>query len=86
MKIKNLTWLADTMYNCSLDCTRNDENLSYAKGIFVGAIGAIMATYNIRLKEAINLARPSFRQLNKNVVPNNWIILMKNEDFAPIDP
>lgn len=80
--IKNPTWLADTMYNCSLDCTRNDNDLRYAKGIFVGAIGAIMAVYNVPLKEAINLARLSFRQLNRNAVPDCWIVLMKNEDFA----
>ncbi len=80
--IKNPTWLADTFYNCSLDCTRMENDLRYAKGIFVGAIGAIMAVYNVPLKKAIDLARPSFRQLNRNVVPDSWIVLMKDEDFA----
>jgi len=69
------TMFSDTFYNCSIECTRGDDDghLRYSKGVFVGAIGAIMSLQGLTLLEALRFAKLFLpRDIDKRVIPDSW--------------
>lgn len=75
MKTANESTLRDALYNCDEDCTSYDtnRNRTYARGVFVGIVSAIMAVSNCTFQEALQAVRPYVSErFDPLVLPDEW--------------
>jgi len=68
--------MRDTLYNCSVDCTRSAEHVTYGRGVFVGVAGTIMSFMGVDLDEALQIMKRIIDgrfEINQACIPNCWL-------------
>lgn len=78
-KIKNVAGFKDSIYNISLDCTKDSEHETYGRGIFVGLASGLMAVTGCSLDEALRtISEYRTDEVNPHCIPASWEKLAKH--------